>query len=302
MNHVPLISVVLPVYNGERFIAEAVQSILAQTFGDFELIAIDDGSKDRSKQILDGFATRDARVRVVSRPNAGLVRTLNEGLALARGELLARIDADDAATPDRFERQVAYLCEHPECVAVGSRALMIDSEGDPLIELGNKFTHEEIDSALINGEGQHFYHSSLILRTRALRDVGGYRDLETIEDLDLFLRLAEVGRLHNLREVLLKYRQHPASVGHSKMIKQRLAQQQVLDEAHRRRGIAMPDHLRNLPSPRQLSRSEQHVKWAWWALQSGFVSSARKHAFRALKRAPLSKHSWKVMYCALRGR
>src|SRR4051794_24772902 len=112
----PPISVLLAVYNGGRYLRAAVDSILTQTFTDFEFIIIDDGSTDGSLATLREFAQRDPRINLVSRPNKGLTVTLNEGIALARGEFLARMDADDIALPQRFEKQIAYLRDHPECV------------------------------------------------------------------------------------------------------------------------------------------------------------------------------------------
>src|SRR5262245_39958720 len=111
----PLVSVVMPAYNGERFVVEAVRSILAQTFRDFELIVVDDGSTDRTAELVAAEQSRDPRVVVHRQPsNQGFRIALNAGCALARGELIARMDADDVSLPERFERQVAFLRAHPE--------------------------------------------------------------------------------------------------------------------------------------------------------------------------------------------
>ena len=115
----PQISVLMPVYNAERFVAEAVQSILSQTFGDFEFIIIDDGSSDGSLEILRRFERADSRIRLSSRPNTGYTVALNEMLAMASGQFVARMDADDVAMPQRLQKQVDYLCAHPNCVVVG---------------------------------------------------------------------------------------------------------------------------------------------------------------------------------------
>src|SRR3954468_5693657 len=120
----PTVSVLLAVYNARRYLRQAIDSILAQTFTDFEFIIIDDGSTDDTLAILREYEKRDGRIRLISRPNKGLTTTLNEGLALARGEFLARMDGDDVALPTRFEKQVTYLRDHPECVLVGSRVLL----------------------------------------------------------------------------------------------------------------------------------------------------------------------------------
>ena len=123
-------------YNAGRYVAEAVESILAQTYTDFEFLIIDDGSTDRTLKVLKQYAARDPRIHLVSRPNRGLVATLNEGLALARAEFIARMDADDIALPHRFERQIAYMREHPDIICVGSAVMTMDQAGRDLIESG----------------------------------------------------------------------------------------------------------------------------------------------------------------------
>ncbi|MEL7485529.1 MAG: glycosyltransferase family 2 protein, partial [Planctomycetota bacterium] len=115
----PTVSVLLPVFNAEAFVDEAIRSILAQTFTDFELLALDDGSSDGSHEVLKRLARADDRVVVISRPNTGIVGALNEMAARARGTHLARMDADDIALPGRFETQLKFLAECPRCVCVG---------------------------------------------------------------------------------------------------------------------------------------------------------------------------------------
>src|SRR5215468_4339999 len=117
---VPLISVIMPVYNGGTYLAAAVDSIRDQTLGDFELLAIDDQSTDGSAAYLALASRQDARIRVVSNPNKGLVEALNLGLSLARGEFVARMDADDLSLPTRFERQVAFLRQHADIAILGT--------------------------------------------------------------------------------------------------------------------------------------------------------------------------------------
>src|ERR1051326_2264165 len=125
----PFVSVLVPVYNAARYLDVAISSVLRQTFSDFELIAVDDGSKDDSKKILEHFSANDARIRVISRPNTGIVGALNDGLAVARGEFIARMDADDVALPGRFQAQLDYLRGHPDCIAVGTAVQIIDARG-----------------------------------------------------------------------------------------------------------------------------------------------------------------------------
>jgi glycosyltransferase involved in cell wall biosynthesis len=296
----PVVTVLLAVYNGDRYLRPAVDSILAQTFTNFELLVIDDGSTDRTLQILRTYEQADRRVRIVTRPNRGLTNTLNEGLGLARGKYLARMDADDLCLPERFAKQVAFLDAHPDCVLLGSRVLVIDSEGMPIREMASETGHDEIDAAHL-GRGWPVVHPAVMMRLDALKKIGGYRDeFNTLEDLDLFLRLAEVGKLANLPDVLLHYRQHFASVTHSREAKQIEIRQAIYDQTRTRRGLPpdVPPDARTTPR----RRFEQHRLWAWTALKNGYVPTARKHALRTVRLAPFSIESWRVLFCAFRGR
>jgi glycosyltransferase involved in cell wall biosynthesis len=301
----PAVSVIMPVYNGKAYVADAVQSILDQTFRDFELLALDDGSTDGSTEILQQFADRDGRVRPVTQSHVGYVPLLNKGIALARGDFLARMDADDVADPRRLERQVAYLRQHPDCVLVGGQALLIDAEGLPIANMpGLPLDHAAIDAALMTG-GWPIVHPAITLRRDAVRAVGGYDEsARPHEDHDLFLRLAERGTLANLPEVVLRYRKHYNSVTYAEdgVFGHKL--DPLIRAAYRRRGLpepaASPVPPRHLP-PRALRLFERR-NWCWWALKAGNVRTARKHAFALVRAAPWSIDSWRVMYCALRGR
>ena len=295
--HEPAISVVMSVYNGERYVPEAVESILAQTFDDFEFILIDDGSTDGSKGLLDGYARRDPRIRLTSRPNKGLTATLNEGLGMACGEFVARMDADDISLPSRFEKQVAFLRANPDVVCVGARVLRVDPYGSPLSESNHKLTHEEIDGQLMEeGLGWAITHPVAMMRRDAVVKVGGYREqFRTSQDLDLWLRLAEVGRLANLPDVLLKYRYHPQSVGFTKFEEQRRVKSIILQDAYTRRGRTPPAEwptgiLTPLPVAEQLRR------WARTAMKANNRDAAKKHALAALKREPLALDTWRVVF------
>jgi glycosyltransferase involved in cell wall biosynthesis len=298
MSAPPAVSVLMPVYNAGRYLADAVQSILDQTFADFELIAVDDGSTDSSKTTLDAFAKRDARVRVISRPNTGIVGALNDAIAAARGEFLARMDGDDLSLPTRFEKQVAFLRENPAWVLVGTRVIMMDADGCPIGDMRSVAAgHETIDSALMNG-GWPIVHPTVMMRADAVRKVNGYRPgTFPNEDHDLFLRLAEVGRLENFQEPLLRYRRHIQSVVFSG---RHAVVQQMIDAARERRGLGPGPivHPGGAPPPVW----QQQTEWVWIALKNGHVATARKHALGVLKAKPLWKSSWRTMYCALRGR
>jgi glycosyltransferase involved in cell wall biosynthesis len=207
----PTISVIMPVYNAERFVAETTDTVLNQTFGDFEFVIIDDGSKDRSREILEGYAKRDPRVRVVSRPNTGYVRALNEALDLSRGEFVARIDADDLCRPERFEKQLAAFRADSSLVCVGSCAEAIDEDGHKLGHYDTPLTHEAIEASHLVGDSA-IHHPSAMFRREVVRQLGNYRLLDPCEDYDLWLRLGEVGRLANLAERLVAKRLFAGSV------------------------------------------------------------------------------------------
>ncbi|QEH31923.1 Putative glycosyltransferase EpsE [Aquisphaera giovannonii] len=302
MSHMPRISVCMSVYNGERYLDEAIDSILAQTCGDFEFLIIDDGSTDGSRAILERYAARDVRIRLNSRPNTGLAVALNEMIAMARGEYIARMDADDFSLPERFEKQLAFLDENPEYDLVGSRVTIIDPNGSPLGVMGDCLTHEEIDAALIGAKGQMIYHPAVMMRKRAVEEAGGYRaEYKVAQDLDLFLRMAERGRLANLAEPLLRYREHLDKVGHTRTAEQNNVIIRALSDAHRRRGLgpfALPP---DAPVHQPVSVAKRRRIWAWWALSSGYVATARKHALASVARDPLGLESWRVLYCTLRG-
>ena len=299
---VPAVSVVMPVYNTEAFLAPAIDSILKQTCADFEFIILDDGSTDSSVSIIQQFAETDDRIRFFPLEHRGYVSLLRRGLNHCRGELVARMDSDDISMPDRFEKQLAFLREHPEMVAVGSRVVLIDPYGSRVEKPTHKTEHVEIEAELLNGVGWALVHPTVMMRREHLMKVGGYReDLAVSEDLDLFLRLAEVGKLANLPDVLLQYRQHLGSVNYTKYEQQKAVKRQIVAEAYRRRGLPMPANWA-FRERKLLPHPEQYRRWGWAALRCGNLSVARRHAISAIRQAPLSVDTWRLTVCALRGR
>lgn len=302
----PLVSVVMPAYNARKYVAEAIESVLAQTFVDFECLIIDDGSTDETGQILQSHAARDRRIRIITQPNSGIGAALNRGIEESRGQYIARMDSDDLCLPQRFERQVDHLNRTPDCVLVGSRVLMIDPDGCPLFEMESVQTaHEAIDRLLMEAQWS-IVHPSVMMRSDAVRKLGGYNnDLVPVEDHDLFLRLAEVGKLANLPEILLKYRKHPMNSVRVLADRRVNALKKVMDAAWKRRGIGdrgnyptiLPDVDRDDPQ----REVKQKRNWGWQCLKCGNVAVARKYAFASLRSAPTALESWRLMYCALRG-
>jgi glycosyltransferase involved in cell wall biosynthesis len=295
----PRLSIHMPVHNAQSYLEPAIRSVLNQSYRDFELITINDGSTDDSGTILDRLAREDDRLRVIHRGNRGVAVTRNEALGLARGVYFGVMDADDFSRRDRFQKQIEYLDAHPECVAVGSRILAIDSAGAPICEMCFETTHEEIDGGHLAGRPLTICHPASVMRKSAVEQVGGYDPTSNAEDFDLFLKLGEVGQLQNLPEVLFEYRQHTQSYGYARRVAQRQSALAALKAAHARRQLPLPNE--NYFDIDVARPDEVHRKWAWWALAGGHVATARKHAFRALCRRPFALENWRAAACAIRG-
>jgi len=295
----PLVCVVMPVYNGQRFVKRAIQSVLEQTFADFEFVIVDDGSTDETPAILRECAARDERIRIISRPNTGIVGALNDGLAAATGKYLARIDADDWSAPGRFELQVQRLDSDPRLVAVGCGAVVVDPDGERLGEFPVPLEHEEIEAQHLAGESS-IHHPAVMMRTQAVRQVGGYREgFCPAEDFDLWVRLGEVGRLANLADYLITKRLTEDGIVGSTLERQGQVIERILQDAWARRGLPGAPVV---PARSLMRRADLYRQWAWLALKDGSPRVARKYAFRALQQQPCHPQSWRAVLCAIRGR
>jgi glycosyltransferase involved in cell wall biosynthesis len=299
----PAISVLLPVHDAGPYLEAALRSVLQQSFTDFEIVAIDDGSTDGSGATLDRVAAADPRLRPLHRENRGLVATLNQAIALARAPLLARMDADDLCRPDRLALQLARMQADPGLVALGGQPMLIDPDGRPLLILPMPLDHHEIDARHLLGRDMGICHPTVMIRRSAIEAIGGYdAGYRSAEDYDLWLRLAEVGRLANLPQTVLDYRQHFASVGYTRRREQADAAWRAARAAAARRGLdfRQPEPGGDGPGPQ--SETEVFRRWGWWALGGGQVATARHYAAKALRRTPLAPAAWRLAYCALRGR
>ena len=215
----PRLSVVMTVRNVEPYVREAIDSILGQTFADFEFIIVDDGSTDRTWDLVSSYG--DARIRPRRQPPQGIVAAANAALAVARAGLVARMDGDDIALPARFQRQIDHLDRHPDIAALGTALIEIDTRGIHGRTIRFPPTPAAI-RALPPSATQIVAQGTAIVRRAALDAVGGYRPMfELSEDLDLWLRLAERFDLANLDEPLLLYRQHPTQITQSRQTTRR---------------------------------------------------------------------------------
>lgn len=206
----PQISVVMSVYNGEKYLKEAIESILSQSYKDFEFIIINDGSTDNSLNIINEYKQKDPRIKVISRENKGLIESLNEGVKMAEGEYIARMDADDVSLSNRLEKQLKYAQEGG-FVVCGTWA-----EGmvyPPNFDQIKRFT-------LLHNP---FIHPTVMFRKDVFKKVGGYRKFfKHIEDYELWTRIVFKYKTGNIPEVLLKYRVHEEQITKKNNVRMRL--------------------------------------------------------------------------------
>ncbi|MFC2044652.1 glycosyltransferase family 2 protein [Chloroflexota bacterium] len=208
MTQNPRISVVMSVWNGERYLHEAINSVLQQTFADYEFIIVNDASTDSSQQIICSF--HDDRIKVINNEeNIGLTMSLNKAMKMAGGEYIARQDADDISLADRFAEQLKYLDEHPDVALLGTSAYYIDENG----ETTGKCV---IAGSLSIGrllKGNRFIHGSTMFRTTVADELGGYNDLFRYgQDYELWLRIAGHYEVRNLTQLLYKLRFHQENI------------------------------------------------------------------------------------------
>ena len=207
----PALSVLMPAHNAAGYVAVALDSMLAQTHRDFELIVVDDASSDETWQILSGYAGRDARVRLMRNDrNMKIAHTLNRGIGAARGRYIVRMDADDWSFPDRLAKQLAFMDANPSVVVSGGTIEICDEALEPLNRRRYPRTDREIRERMFFFSP--FCHPAIICRTDALRAAGGYNEsLEVAQDYDLYFRMGRLGELANLEDCIHRLRTHPAS-------------------------------------------------------------------------------------------
>jgi glycosyltransferase involved in cell wall biosynthesis len=233
---IPKVSVIMPIYNAQKFLDEAIQSILKQTFKDFELLLINDGSTDGSEEIIEKYRN-DNRVRIFHKKNEGVTKTLNFGLAQSVGRYVARMDADDISMPERLELQVDFLDEHRNVGLLGTRFKAITEDGKFIENLDVELTNEELQEKLI--KSCRFGHPTVMMRRSAIESVGSYDEsswANTVEDYDLWLRIAEKFEIANLSQYLLHYRINSNSITQTKKEINEKGTLECIRRARERRG------------------------------------------------------------------
>ncbi len=241
----PKVSVLMSCYNGERWLGEAIKSVLNQSFENFEFIIVDDGSTDNSSEIIKRFAEQDTRIIVITKSNTGLSDSLNVGIQQARGEWIARLDADDICEPERLEKQLTKVGGNPDLVYVGSGLYEIGECGN----ISKTFHYPEGHRSLLKNlttTRKFPPHSSAFYRTEIVRSIGGYRGtLRRAEDHDLWLRLVDIGMLAAIYEPLVKIRKHSNQISHDEEGKRQIIDARAAYCSYWLRHHGYPDPLDN---------------------------------------------------------
>lgn len=210
------VTVLMSVYNGEKYLQEAIDSILGQTFKDFEFLIINDGSTDKTGEILESY--NDPRIKIIdNKKNIGLTKSLNKGLRLARGEYIARQDADDISCDNRLEKQIKFLNENLDIAIVGTNYFRINEKGDIIQEIKRQEKDKDIKKYLLNGN--QLGHGTIMFRKSCIEKVGFYREeFKFAQDYDFVLHFSEKYKLANIPETLYKWRINTNSVSVSRKI------------------------------------------------------------------------------------
>ena len=208
LHNLPFVSIILPVKDGERYLNEALDSIITQTYTNWEMIIVDDGSRDKTPYILKEYKSRDKRVSIITNKRSmGISKALNKGVKKAHGSFLARMDADDISYPNRLERQAQFLLKHKEIIAIGTQCDIIDAEGRKTSVKKFPLSHEEIYNAVFRFNP--LQHPTLMINRVLLpRKFIFYDILDGAEDLNLLFKLFLYGKVANMDQSLLAYRIH----------------------------------------------------------------------------------------------
>jgi glycosyltransferase involved in cell wall biosynthesis len=292
----------MAVFNTQRYLTQAVESILNQTFQEFELIVIDDGSCDRSFAILQHYANQDSRIHLTTRENRGIPKTRNQLLAQARGQFIAVMDSDDVARPERLALQVAFLQQNPAVVWVGGAFELIDAQSHRLTCIPLAETDASIRALLAQGN-MAFLHPTAMMRRDTVIQLGGYDEtLPLAEDLDLWLRLGQVGKLANLPDIVMQYRIHPHSICDRHRGTPPPVLQSVLDRAWHQGIFPAPIQATTVcgwrPGTDPKSRYDFFLRYGWWAFNYQQRGAALHYGLRAISLNPLSPEGWKLLGCA----
>lgn len=291
----------MPVYNAEKYLAEAIDSVLSQTYTDFEFLIINDGSTDGSLALINTY--EDPRIRVITRINGGVSAALNTGLANASGRFIVRFDGDDICYPTRIEQQYDFMINHPDYVIAGSNADYINKEGDYIFTyIMPGYSDSEIREKAM--QVCPFIHSAVIYRKQDVLDLGGYEvKAHTFEDYFLWIKLLQKGKACNFSLPLIKVRFNPESVTVDS--RDYTAEFRTLHKKALTTGVITDDEsvqiLKSIhklnPSKKEFSYNRMLAKKYLW--NNYQPAKARKHLAQALKIKPFDPASYSLFILSL---
>jgi glycosyltransferase involved in cell wall biosynthesis len=301
----PNVSVVMGVHNGGDLLAKAVDSILTQEGAALELIVVDDGSTDQTAAILDDYARRDARMHVIHQENTGLTRALIRGCAAARGQFIARQDADDISLPGRLARQAAFLGEHPEAVMTACGVRRVGPQGEAMGDgfLDGEELHQGLGKLTLAEITGPPHHGSSMFRRAAYETVGGYRAAFRVsQDLDLWLRLAEAGKCLAIPDILYEASWRLGAISHLRRQEQLRTTETLLECARVRRAggsdaavLAQWEQERAARKGRAALAGLADARFYYFlagSLRARHPEKARAYYRKALKRWPFFLRAW----------
>ena len=241
-----IISVLMSVFNDEKYLAKSIESILNQSFTDFEFIIINDGSTDKTIEILEFYSSKDKRIKVIHQPNTGMTKALNFGLSIAQGKYIARMDSDDISFSNRFEIEVNYLEQHSDIDLVGGGTQIIDDKGN-IIGYRNIYVK---NPSKVLGHLNIYQHSDVMFRKSVLEKVGGYRDkYRNAQDHDLWLRISEVSKIAKIHNILGQWRLNASGYTIARNNEQNL-EAAIIKKSHQQRlKLGYDDYEQYLPAP-----------------------------------------------------
>jgi glycosyltransferase involved in cell wall biosynthesis len=298
-----LVSVIMPARNAGDFIKKSIDSVLAQTYPDFELIIIDDKSTDNTREIAKSYA--DVRIKIVDGPGIGISAAFNTGLENAKGDYFCRCDADDLFPEERLMIQVQWLNEHPEYVAICGSYTSIDEKGRHILQY-HKDTHSRcIDSKFQEGHTiTHF--GTFLIKTEVIKSIGGCRSFfKTAEDIDLQLRMSQKGAVFFMAKNFYRYRLHNLSITHNQPSTQRKFFEAFAKECHRERVSIGTDALMrgDTPDIPDVIDEKQHtadshmmnqlISESWYWFNAGHREQAFKSGYRLVSISPFSWLAWR---------
>ena len=302
----PKVIVLMSVYNGEKYLNEAIDSILGQTFQDFEFLIVNDGSTDKTGEILKSY--NNPRIKIINnKKNIGLTKSLNKGLKLARGEYIARQDADDISMPERLEKEVEFFEQNRNVGLVGTDYFMINEKGEAVHIVKCLNGCRELKVKLL--EGNQFGHGSVMFRRECIDNIGTYREeFKLAQDYDFYLRIAEVYDVENISEPLYKWRINIESVSVKKKVLQDKYASLAIELA-KERGQLGKDKLQSLKReeinnfldsyliskykfPNKKEIAQNYCFWSKVLFDGKDYRGAFKLIFKSFISYPLNKETW----------